>query len=124
MVRPYSVDLRERVVSAVLSGRTVREVAATFGVAVSSVVKWSQRYRSTGSVAPSPMGGNRPFILLGERDWILGRLADKPDLTLQALLGELHGRGARASYGSLWRFLKAEGISFKKKPARERARPA
>jgi len=47
MARPYSIDLRERVVSAVTSGETCRSVAARFGVAVSSVVKWSQRHRAT-----------------------------------------------------------------------------
>ena len=57
MARPYSLDLRERVVAAVESGRTVRDVASSFGVSVSSVVKWSQRYRATGSAAALPMGG-------------------------------------------------------------------
>ena len=63
MARPYSLDLRERVVAAVESGRTVRDVASSFGVSVSSVVKWSQRYRATGSAAALPMGGRRPFAL-------------------------------------------------------------
>src|SRR3954466_12784380 len=52
MTRPLSVDLRERVIAAVLAGESCRLVAARFGVAVSSVVKWSQRHRATGSVAP------------------------------------------------------------------------
>ena len=48
MTAPLSNDLRERVVTAVLSGESCRSVAARFGVAVSSVVKWSQRYRTPG----------------------------------------------------------------------------
>lgn len=40
MIRPYSNDLRERVVSAVRAGESCWAVAARFGVAVSSVVKW------------------------------------------------------------------------------------
>jgi len=56
MTRPLSNDLRERVVVAVLAGESCRSVALRFGVAVSSVVKWSQRYRTTGSVAPSKVG--------------------------------------------------------------------
>lgn len=56
MVRPISNDLRKRAVSAVAKGESCRSVAARFGVAVSSVVKWSQRYRTTGSVAPGKMG--------------------------------------------------------------------
>ena len=40
MVKPYSNDLRERAVAAVVSGETARVVAARFSVAVSSVIKW------------------------------------------------------------------------------------
>jgi hypothetical protein len=57
MTAPLSNDLRERVVAAVLNGESSRAVAARFEVAVSSVVKWSQRYRATGSVRPGKMGG-------------------------------------------------------------------
>ncbi len=124
MVRAYSLDLRERVVGAVAAGGRCRAVAATFGVSVSSVVKWSQRFRATGSAAPLPMGGRRGYALAGERDWILARLAETPDVTLRMLVAELCRRGVKASYGSLWRLLRHEGISFKKKPARQRARPA
>ena len=61
MVRPLSNDLRERAVKAVESGESCHAVAARFDVAVSSVVKWRQRYRATGSVAPGKMGGHRRF---------------------------------------------------------------
>jgi len=60
--------------------------------------------------------------LAGERDWLLARLAEKPDLTLRAVVSELVGRGVPASYGAVWRLLKAEGITVKKKPVRRRAR--
>jgi transposase len=53
MTRPLSNDLRERVVAAVAGGESCRSVAERFEVAVSSVVKWSQRYRATGSFAPA-----------------------------------------------------------------------
>src|ERR1700727_2537997 len=59
MVRPLSNDLRKRAVAAIAKGESCRSVALRFGVAVSSVVKWSQRYRATGSVAPGKMGGHR-----------------------------------------------------------------
>lgn len=39
------------------------------------------------------MGGNRPLVLAGERDWLLVRLTQKPDPTLHALLAELRQRG-------------------------------
>ena len=63
MTRPYSNDLRERVVAAVEAGDSCRVVAARFGVAVSTVVKWSQRFRRTGSVAPDKVGGHRRRVL-------------------------------------------------------------
>ena len=74
MTRAYSNDLRERVVSAVGAGDSCRAVAARFGVAVSSVVKWSQRYRETGSVAPGKMGGHRRRVLEPHRGFIIERI--------------------------------------------------
>ena len=50
---------------------------------------------------------------------LLARLAEKPDLTLRAVVAELAERGTPASYGAVWRFFKREGISFKKKPIRQ-----
>ena len=61
MAQPYSLDLRERVVAAVAAGESCRQVAAIYRVSVASVVKWSQRFRTTGSAAAKPMGGNRRF---------------------------------------------------------------
>jgi transposase len=51
MGRAHSLDLRERGVAAVAAG----------------VVKWSQRFRATGSAAAQPVGGNRPYVLSSER---------------------------------------------------------
>jgi len=93
-------------------------------VSVASVVKWSQRQRASGSPAPRPVGGRRPYAVARERDWLLARLAEKSDLTLRALLMELKERGTVVSYYALWNFLRHEGMTFKKKPARIRARSA
>jgi transposase len=90
-------------------------------VSVASAVKWSQRFRASGSAAAKPMGGHRPQSLAGQRDWLLQRIGEKPDLTLRAILAELAARDITASYGALWRFFAREAISFKKKPARRRA---
>jgi transposase len=121
MAKAYSLDLRERVVSAVAAGDSCRKVAATFKVSVASVVKWSQRFRVTGSAAARPMGGKRPYALCGERDWLLRRLVEQPDITLRALVAELAERGVKVSYYAVWHLFEHEGISFKKKPARQRA---
>jgi transposase len=122
MAKPYSVDLRERVVARVMAGETIRSVALTFGVSDSSVVKWSQRYRATASVAPSPMGGRRHFVLAGQRVWLLERIALDPSVTLRGLQAELAERGVDVSYGAVWDFVHAEGLSFKKNRATRRTR--
>jgi len=115
MVRAYSIDLRERVVLAVLSGDSCRAVAARFGVAVSSVVKWSQLYRRTGGVAPGKMGGHRKLILAPHRDWLLARIKQQSDVTLHGLKDELKARGVKVSHDTIWRYLRREKMSFKKK---------
>jgi transposase len=101
MPRPYSNDLRERVVLAVRSGETCRAVAKRFGVSVSSVVKWSQRERATGSVAPARMGGYRRPVLEPYRDFIIEQIGRTPHLTLHALQVLLAARGIEgfAPYG-------------------------
>ena len=112
MTKPYSLDLRDRAVARVVAGETVRSVAATLRVGVSSVVKWSQRFRATGSAAPRKMGGYRPRVLIGEhRAWLLRRIASGSD-TLVAHTPHLHFRavaqdgeaaadkGSRYCYGS------------------------
>jgi transposase len=121
MARAYSLDLRERVVASVANGKSCRAVAALFRVGVASVVKWCQRARATGSPAAKPMGGKRPYRLESEREWLLARVAEKPDLTLHALLAELRERGVIVSCDTLWRFLRREGIRFKKNRVRHRA---
>jgi transposase len=124
MARAYSLDLRERVVAMVDDGEAVRTVASAFDVSVSSVVKWAQRARATGSAAAKAMGGKRPFLLAQQRDWLVGRLEEKPDLTLHALLEVLRRRGTVVSCDTLWRFLRREEITFKKNLVRRRAGPS
>ncbi len=121
MGRPYSNDLRERAVARVMAGETVRSVASAFDVSVSAVVKWSQRYRRTGSVAPGKVGGHKRIILAPHRDFVQARLAAEPHLPLRSLQRELADRGIRVSYGAIWRFVHAEGLSFKKNRVRQRA---
>jgi transposase len=123
-MRAYSSDLRERVVAAVMAGSTVRAAADRFGVSVASAVKWSQRYRVTGSAAAKPRGGKKPYVLVGHREWLLARIAEAPDLTLRAVMAELADRGVVASYHAVWDFFAHEGVTFKKKPARRRAGPS
>lgn len=120
MPRPYSLDLRLRVVAAVDAGESCRQVADRFDVSVSSVVKWAQRARATGSPASGQMGGHRKRVLEPDREFILSRLAAEPELTVRALRLELAElRGKRVCRDTLWRFLKREGLSFKKNHIRD-----
>jgi transposase len=114
MTRAYSNDLRERVVAAVRCGDSCRLVAKRFGVAVSTVVKWSQRHRATGSVAPGKMGGHRRRILEPHRAFIGERINQTSHLTLHRLKDELAARGVSISHNAVWQFLRREGLSFKK----------
>ena len=118
MVRPLSNDLRERAVRAVESGESCHAVAARFDVAVSSVVKWRQRYRATGSVAPGKMGGHRKPILEPYRAFIAERIKQTPHLTLHGLKDELAARGVKVSHHAVWTFLRRECLSFKKNTIR------
>ena len=122
MVRPYSLDLRERVVAAVEAGESRRSAARRFGVSESTAVKWLQRVRATGSVKPSKMGGYVRPSLEGERDWILTRYDEAgSDLTVRGLASELTARGVKTGPYAVWAFFRREGLTFKKKPARGRA---
>lgn len=124
MARPYSEDLRERVVAAVDGGMSRRRAASVFGVGISTVVHWVRRWRDSGSVAAKAMGGDHSSRLTGERAWLLGRIEAVPDLTLEEIRRELQERGLNVGYGTVWRFYAAEGISFKKNRARRRASAA
>ncbi|WP_352873824.1 transposase [Mesorhizobium sp. M1409] len=118
ITRALSNDLRERVVEAVGAGESCRAVASRFGVAVSSVVKWSQRYCATGSVAPGKMGGHRKRVLEPHRAFIVERINQTSDLTLHRLKDELAARGVTVSHNAVWMFLRREGLSYKKNAAR------
>lgn len=67
MGKPYSIDLRERVVAAVLTGGiSCNRAAKQFGVGISTAINWVRRLRETGSVAPGKVGGHRPKAISGE----------------------------------------------------------
>jgi transposase len=122
MGKPYSIDLRERVVAAVRTGGLSRNRAAKqFGVGISTAINWVKRQRETGSVAPGQMGGHKPKKIAGEhRLWLLQRIKQGD----RGLAAELAERGLKVDYRSVWEFVHAEKLSFKKKPGGWRARPS
>lgn len=113
MARPYSRDLRERVVGAVEGGLSRRRAAKLFGVAISTVIDWVDAWQREGRLAAKPMGGDHSSRLKEERDWLLERVATIPDLTLEEIRAELRARGTQVGYGTVWRFFAAEGISWR-----------
>ena len=125
MGKPYSMDLRERVVAAVMTaGLSCHQAAKQFGIGVNTAILWVRRMRETGSVAPGKMGGHKPKKISGaHRVWLLQRVKHG-DFTLRGLVGELAERGLDVDYRSVWEFVHAEKLSFKKKPCGWRTRPA
>jgi len=93
MPKPYSQDLRERVVRSVEAGASCHEAAAAFEVGVSSAIRWVSRWRQTGSVAAKPMGGKRS-PLDAHKDWLLALIDAEPDLTLEEIRARLRGRAS------------------------------
>ena len=81
MTRPYSVDLRERVVRAVEAGLSRRAAARRFEVSVSFVIKLLQRWRRNGTVEPERYGGWKRAALAAHAERVHALVAAEPDLT-------------------------------------------
>jgi transposase len=111
----YSTDLRERALKAYLGGQSCREVAKRFDIAPSTVVKWAKLYKATGGLEHGKVGGHRAPVLEPHLDWITARLQQTSHLTLHKLAAELTARGVKVKHDAVWRFLRANGLSFKKK---------
>jgi len=122
MAKPLSMDLRERVIRAVENeGLSCRAAAARFEIGVSTAIGWVRRYRETGSVAAGQMGGHKPKAIRDEHEvWLRQRIRER-DFTLRGLVAELADRGLKVDYHSVWNFVHAEALSFKKNRARQRA---
>lgn len=116
MGRPYSTDLRKPLVRAVVKGGlSCHQAAAQFGVAVSTAINWVRRFRETGSVEPDQVGGYRPKKISGvHRDWLVRRCRTG-DFTLRGLVAELAERGLKVDYKTVWEFVHAEKLSYKKR---------
>ena len=124
MGKPYSLDLRKRVVAAIEGGMSRNRAAKQFGVAISTAIGWMQRVDETGSVAPGQMGGHKPKAVSGDHAvWLSQRIKDG-DFTIRGLVAELAGRGLKVDYHSVWDFVHAEKFSFKKKRGGWRTRPS
>jgi len=124
MTRPYSSDLRDRFCRLISKGFSARAAARHLDVSESTGVKWGHQLRTTGRLEARPMGGDHRSKLTRERDWLLARVRERNDLTLEQFRAELAERGVHVSASVIWYFFAKEKISFKKKPAAQRARAA
>jgi putative transposase len=115
MVKPYSIDLRERVVAAVnRDGISRQEAARRFGVAASTSITWVKRLDETGSLIAGQSGAHRPKKIAGEhRSWLLLRCWESA-FTIRSLVLELAERGLDVGYRAVWDFVHAEKLSYKK----------
>ncbi len=120
MPKPYSIDLRGRVVAEVEDGASRREAAERYGLSPSVVVIWMQRFEATGSVAAKPSGGSiSPLEKHGE--FLLALIAARADMTLDEIVAAMRKRRIAGSRSAVWRFFARRNISFKKNSVRGRA---
>jgi transposase len=82
-MKPYSKDLRLRVLAAVDAGTPREEVANTFSVSVPTIKRWLKRRRETGDVQPKPIPGRPPRKGTMLQRWLPNQLETKHDLTLE-----------------------------------------
>lgn len=117
MTRAYSEDLRERALLRADAGETIRSIAVELQISPSCVSKWRKLRRETGELKPGKMGGHKKAVLAGAHaDWLRERIRSGP-FTLRKLRDELAARGVRTHQKTVWLFVHAEGLSFKKNRA-------
>lgn len=119
-----SDDLRERVVSAVVSDGMSRNAAAKhFKVSIASAVRWVKQFETTGNISPKPLGGDRRSGRVeAHHDYLLGLIRRTPDITLIEIRERLiKNCGERFSSSVLWRFFDRHGVTFKKRPRMQRS---
>ena len=122
MGKPYSLDLRERIIGFVERGGSRRRAADRFGVSISCAVKLVGRWDRTGSAVPGKCGGS-VGKLKPHKDFLLACVKDKPDITMPELAAALMiETGTEAAPASLSRFLIRHGQRFKKNTAGQRTK--
>ncbi|HSF20894.1 MAG TPA: transposase, partial [Burkholderiales bacterium] len=124
MTRPYSLDLRERMVRAVEAGASRRATAAQFAVSPNCVIKLVRRWRQKGTLAPEPRRGGRRAKLADHAELVHALLTATPDITIAELKTRLAAEGIAVRPSAISRFLKASGLTRKKRPRTLRSRSA
>jgi len=124
MPKPYSQDLRDRVIDAVERGEMSRRAAARrYAISESVAIKWLERVERDGSREPVGHGGHRASKLMPHRDFLQAARTEKTDVTLQALCDRLSAeRGVKADTSMMSRFFRKIGVTFKKRPSSRASR--
>ena len=120
MPKPYSIDLRARVIDDVATGASRRETAERYGLSPSVVVLWMQRFEETGCVAAKPSGGSTS-PLEKHAEFLLGLITERSDMTLDEMVAAIRKRRITGSRSAVWRFFARRNISFKKNSIRRGA---
>ncbi len=121
----YSTDLRAGVIRMVDGGMSRRAAARIFGVSPSTAVSWLDQWRRGGVISSKGVGGDRRSgAIEAHENWLMARLYEAPDTTLEEFRSGLKERGLRVGLGTVWRFFDRCGISVKKNRARRRTGPA
>jgi transposase len=111
-MKPYSLDLRERVLQDCDAGGSTRQVATKYRVSESWVRRLKQRRRESGEVAARRAGTKQPAKWLASADQIQQLVAEQPDATLEELRQRL---GNSLSTQTLSRALRILQLTVKKK---------
>ena len=115
MGRPYSLDLRERVVEAA-AATSRRQSAARFGVGVATAIRWMAALTTTGTVAARPQGRARRSKLDPHEGFLRALIDETADITLEEMRTRLLAeRGLTVGLGTLWSFLNARDLTYKKR---------
>lgn len=116
MAKALSLDLRERVVSAVAGGMSRRKAATRFGVSAASAVRWKALEARQGDARAKPAGGDRlSHRIEAHADFILGELDKRRDITLAEMRALLAERGLAVALSTVGRFFARHGITRKKR---------
>jgi|SRR5215213_8064033 len=104
----YSIDLRERVLSHVRDGGTVKDASSVFKVSPGTVRNWLLRAKETGSAAAYKTGakGKRKI----DYDKLKAHLDERPDATLHEM-----AKAFGVWPSAIEKALKKMGITRKKK---------
>jgi transposase len=122
MAKPYSQDLRERVIAAIEAGHAQTDVAAMLKIGRRTVVNYIKRWRTTGHVKPDKFGGHKKHKLADHAAKVKALVEAEPDQTIIELHAKLEAAKIKVSASAVDRFLRASGLTYKKNSVRHRAK--